>query len=86
MGSDSTPICEESYGYVEVAEDTAVGTVVKEIKCSPSIAGPGKLSFVIKDGNIHGKFGVNTSNDVGKVFVYQSISFESRTIKFQVSN
>ncbi|XP_053376912.1 protocadherin Fat 4-like [Mercenaria mercenaria] len=49
------------------------------------MAGPGKLSFAIKDGNIHGKFGVNTTNDVGKVYVYQSISFESRTTRFQLS-
>ncbi|KAL4226555.1 Protocadherin Fat 4 [Mactra antiquata] len=82
---DGTPSCEESYSYIEVAEDTDVGTVVKEIKCSLGTSNKGTLSYSLKDGNTHGKFGVNTINGIGQVYVHQAISFESRTIKFQLN-
>lgn len=81
---DAVPTCDEYYSYIEVAEDTDVGTVVKEIRCSLGASNTGALSYGIKDGNTHGKFAVNSVNGVGQVYVQQAISFESRTTNFQV--
>lgn len=82
--ADCSPVCDEAYSYVEVPENTPVGTLIKEIKCRPSNTAQSDLSYAIKTGNIHGKFGINTTNGVGQVLVYQAISFESRTTNFQV--
>lgn len=76
-------VCDEVYGYIEVPENTPVGTILKEITCSSNSGED--LIYDIKTGNIHGKFGINTSHGVGQVFVNQPISYESRTVKFQVN-
>lgn len=79
-----SPVCDEAYGSLEVPENTPVGTPLKDVKCKTSDKEGGELRYAIKSGNVHGKFGINSTSSVGTVYVYQAISFESRTVSFQV--
>lgn len=77
-------MCEEAYGFLEVPENTPVGTPLKDVRCKNTVEKEGDPRYTIKSGNVHGKFGINSTKDAGIVYVYQAISFESRTVNFQV--
>ena len=81
---DSSPTCEDAYRYLEVPENAVVGSMITEIKCVTTDQRNAHTSYAIKSGNTHGKFGINTTNGAGVVYVHQAISFESRTVSFQV--
>ena len=85
MFTGGAPVCKETFSYVEVPEDTEVGTLVKKIACDRQYKDSTGLNYAIQSGNTHGKFWVNSTNDVGFVYVFQSISYESRTDQFHVS-